>query len=91
MSKPLTIQIPDELEQELIHRATQLKLPLEAFILQSLHQLIQVEETDDTPKADKDEYEDESKESMLASLHVALQEVKDGKVRPIEELWDDLR
>ncbi len=36
------------------------------------------------------EYEDESKKSILASFHTALQEVKEGKVHPIEELWDDI-
>jgi len=36
------------------------------------------------------QYEDESKESILASLHTALQEVREGEVHPIEELWDDI-
>jgi len=37
----ITIQLPDDLQQYLVQQATQLKLPLETFILQSLHQLSQ--------------------------------------------------
>jgi predicted HAD superfamily phosphohydrolase len=81
MSKPLTIQISTELEQQLTRRAAQLNIPLETFVLQSLHQLVQ---QDDDPDPD------ESKEVILASLRTALQEVKDGKVHPIEELWDGI-
>jgi hypothetical protein len=44
MPEPLSIQIPIELEQPLTRRAAQLNLSLEAFVLQSLHQLAQ--ETD---------------------------------------------
>jgi uncharacterized protein (DUF1778 family) len=84
MSDPLNIQIPIELEQQLTRRAAQLNLSLETFVLQSLHQLAQ--ETD----ADQEDYEDEPKESILASLRTALQEVKEGKVHPIEELWDGI-
>ncbi len=81
MSKPLTIQLPTELEQQLTLRAAQLNIPLETFVLQSLHQLVQQDDDDDP---------DESKEAVLASLRTALQEVKDGKVHPIEELWDGI-
>jgi hypothetical protein len=82
MSQLFSIQIPIELEQQLTRRAAQLNLPLEAFVLQSLHQLAQ--------EADADQDEDESKESILASLRTALQEVQEGKVHPIEELWDGI-
>jgi predicted transcriptional regulator len=85
MSTPLTIQIPPELEQQLTRRAAQLNIPLETFVLQSLHQIIQEEDTNQY-----NEYEDEPKEAILASLRTALQEVKDGKVHPIEELWDGI-
>jgi hypothetical protein len=84
MSDSLSIQIPIELEQQLTRRAAQLNLPLETFVLQSLHQLAQ--ETD----ADQEDCEDEPKESILASLRTALQEVKEGKVHPIEELWNGI-
>jgi predicted transcriptional regulator len=86
MSTPLTIQIPPELEQQLTRRAAQLNIPLEAFILQSLHQAMQ----DDDVNREDNEYEDEPREAILASLRTALQEVKDGKVHPIEELWDGI-
>jgi hypothetical protein len=82
MFKPLTIQIPTELEQQLTLRATQLNIPLETFVLRSLHRLVQQDDDDDS--------NDEPKEVILASLRTALQEVKDGKVHPIEELWDGI-
>ncbi|MCU0566831.1 MAG: hypothetical protein MUF49_09565 [Oculatellaceae cyanobacterium Prado106] len=81
MTTPLTIQLPPELEQQLIRRAAQLNISLETFVLRSLHQVIQAEEN---------EYEDEPKEAILASLRTSLQEVKDGKVHSIEELWDGI-
>jgi DNA-directed RNA polymerase subunit K/omega len=81
MSSPLTIQIPPELEVQITRRAAQLNISPETFVLQSLQQAIQEEEN---------EYEDEPKEAILASLRTALQEVKDGKVHPIEELWDGI-
>lgn len=37
----ITINIPKDLEQKLIQQATQLNIPLESFILQSLRQLTQ--------------------------------------------------
>ncbi|MEO6861799.1 MAG: hypothetical protein ABI180_09735, partial [Microcoleus sp.] len=47
-------------------------------ILKSLDQLFE---------EDKD---DPSKEDILNSLLIALQEVEDGKVHPIAELWDGI-
>jgi predicted transcriptional regulator len=81
MSTPLTIQIPPELEAQITRRAAQLNISLETFVLQSLQQVIQ---------AEANEYEDEPKEAILASLRTALQEVKEGKIHPIEELWDGI-
>jgi predicted transcriptional regulator len=86
MSTRLTIQIPPELEQQLTRRAAQLNIPVETFVLQSLHQVVQ----DDNANQEASHYEDEPKEAILASLRTALQEVKDGKIHPIEELWDDI-
>jgi hypothetical protein len=80
MSEPLSIQIPITLEQPLTRRAAQLNLSLENSVPQSLHQLAQ--------ETGEDHCEDESKESILASLRTALQEVQEGKVYPIEELWN---
>lgn len=74
----ITLTIPDRLEQKLLEKASQLNLPIETLILQSLRQLFQEDE------------EELSKEDILNSLRIALQEVEDGKVHPIAELWDDI-
>ncbi|MEG4407266.1 hypothetical protein [Microcoleus sp. MON2_D5] len=74
----ITLTIPDHLEQQLLQKASQLNLPIETLILQSLGQLFQEDE------------EDISKEEILNSLRIALQEVEDGKVHPIAELWDGI-
>jgi hypothetical protein len=73
----INLTIPDRLEQQLLEKASQLNLPIETLILQSLRQLFQEDE------------EDISKEDILNSLRIALQEVEDGKVHPIAELWID--
>ncbi|MEG4344122.1 hypothetical protein QUB70_12640 [Microcoleus sp. A003_D6] len=74
----ITLTIPDQLEQQLLQKASQLNLPIETLILESLGQLFQ---------EDEDEL---SKEDILNSLRIALQEVEDGKVHPIAELWDGI-
>lgn len=74
----ITLTIPDRLEQQLLEKASQLNLPIETLILQSLRQLFQEDE------------EELSKEDILNSLRIALQEVEDGKVHPIAELWDGI-
>lgn len=74
----ITLTIPDHLEQQLLQKASQLNLPIETLILQSLGQLFQ---------KDEDEL---SKEDILNSLRIALQEVEEGKVHPIAELWDGI-
>jgi hypothetical protein len=40
MSKTLSIQLPDELQQQLLQRAKSLNISLESLILQSLSQLV---------------------------------------------------
>jgi predicted transcriptional regulator len=74
-----TIQIPQDLEQQLLLLATQQNLPLDRFILQSLQGIVQQQDFDDTPKAE-----------VLAGLRRALEDVKAGRLSPVEELWDDL-
>ncbi|MEG4838021.1 hypothetical protein [Microcoleus sp. B9-D4] len=74
----ITLTLPDRLEQQLLEKASQLNLPVETLILQSLRQLFQEDE------------EELSKEDILNSLRIALQEVEDGKVHPIAELWDGI-
>jgi predicted transcriptional regulator len=76
MTKSLTIQIPEDLEQQLIHRAAQLNIPVETLILETLIQLVQQPDPDDTPK-----------EAVLASLQRALEDAQADRVYPIEELW----
>ena len=78
MAKTLT-QIADGLEQQLTLQAETLNLSLEEFILQFLAQVI--------PPHDPD---DESKESVLAGLRQAWQEVRAGQTIPLEQLWDDI-
>jgi antitoxin component of RelBE/YafQ-DinJ toxin-antitoxin module len=73
----LTIQIPQILESQLTQLATQHNLPLETFILQTLQQLTEPD-LDDTSKAE-----------VLAGLYRALEDVKAGRISPIETLWDE--
>jgi hypothetical protein len=77
MTKSFTIQIPKDLEQQLMLRAAQLNIPIETLILETLHQLVQQPDPDDTPK-----------EVVLASLQRALEDAQSSRVYPIEELWD---
>ena len=72
-----TIQIPQALEQQLLQLATQQNLSLDRFILQSLEEVVL--DFDDTPKAE-----------ILAGLQRALEDVKAGRLSPVEDLWDDL-
>jgi predicted transcriptional regulator len=72
-----TIQIPQALEQQLLQLATQQNLSLDRFILQSLEEIVL--DFDDTPKAE-----------ILAGLQRALEDVKAGRLSPVEDLWDDL-
>ncbi|MFW5766234.1 MAG: hypothetical protein ACOC07_18955 [Coleofasciculus sp.] len=44
----ITLNIPKDLEQKLIQQATQLNIPLESFILQSLCQLTQTNQMTQT-------------------------------------------
>ncbi|WP_333105233.1 MULTISPECIES: hypothetical protein [unclassified Microcoleus] len=57
----INLTITDRLEQQLLEKASQLNLPIETLILESLRQLFQ-------------EHEEElSKEDILNSLRIALQ------------------
>lgn len=75
----IIIQIPDALQQKLTERASQLNIPLETLILESLADLVKPLDPDDTPKA-----------AVLESLRVSLEDVKAGRVYPIEALWDGI-
>jgi predicted transcriptional regulator len=71
----LTIQIPQDLEEQLAQRATQLNLSLETFIIQALQEVAQHSDIIDTPKAE-----------VLAGFQRSLEDVKAGRVSSIETL-----
>lgn len=48
----ITLNIPEDLEQNLLQQATQLNIPLGTFIVQSLHQLTQTEQNNISPWSD---------------------------------------
>lgn len=75
----ITIQIPDELEQKLTERASQLNVPLETFILESLVQLIEPLDPDDTPN-----------EVILEGLREGLQQALNGQTIPLSQMWDGI-
>jgi predicted transcriptional regulator len=75
----ITIELPDDLERQLISQAEQLHTSIENLILQSLTQSFGHIDGDDEPK-----------EVVLESLRKSWQEAQDGKVRPISELWDGI-
>ena len=79
MTKPLTIQIPDDLEQQLSDRATQLNTTIESLILESLQQLVDQPDPNELSKAE-----------ILAGLHRAMADAQAGRVIPVEQLWDGI-
>jgi len=79
MSKPLTIHLPEDLEQELILRANQLNVPLESFVLESLQQLISQSDPDD-----------DSIESVREGIRQGWHEAMTGQTHPISQLWNGI-
>ncbi len=79
MTKPLTIHIPDDLEQQLSDRATQLNTTIEFLILESLQQMVEQPDPDEMTKAE-----------ILAGLHRAIVDAQAGRVIPVEQLWDGI-
>ena len=75
----VTIQIPDELEQKLTERASQLNVPLETFILESLVQLVKPSDPDDTPN-----------EVVLEGLREGLQQALNGQTIPLSQMWNGI-
>jgi predicted transcriptional regulator len=73
-----TIQIPQDLEQQLTQLATQQNLPLDTFILQTLQQIAQQQEPVQT------------KAEILAGIQRALEDVKAGRISPVEDLWNEI-
>jgi len=79
MTKPLTIQIPDDLEQQLTDRAVQLNTTIESLILESLQQLVDQPDPNELSKAE-----------ILAGLQRAMVDAQAGRVIPVEQLWDGI-
>ncbi len=79
MTKPLTIQIPDDLEQQLTDRAAQLNTTIESLILESLQQLVEQPDPNELSKAE-----------ILAGLQRAMVDAQAGRVIPVEQLWDGI-
>lgn len=78
-SMQVTIHIPDDLEQKLTERASQLNVPLETLILESLMQLIELSDPDDTPD-----------EAVLEGLREGLQQALNGQTIPLAQMWDGI-
>jgi len=79
MTKPLTIQISDDLEQQLTDRAVQLNTTIESLILESLQQLVDQPDPNELSKAE-----------ILAGLQRAMVDAQAGRVIPVEQLWDGI-
>jgi predicted transcriptional regulator len=75
----VTIQIPDDLEQKLTERASQLNVPLETLILESLVQLVEPSDSDETPD-----------EVVLEGLREGLQQALNGQTIPLSKMWDGI-
>jgi predicted transcriptional regulator len=79
MTKSLTIQISDDLEQQLSDRAAQLNTTIESLILESLQQIVEQPDDDELTKAE-----------ILAGLQRAMADAQAGRVIPVEQLWDGI-
>ena len=75
----VVIQIPDDIEQKLAERASQLNIPLETFILESLVQLVEPSDPDNTPN-----------EVILEGLREGLQQALSGQTIPLSQMWDGI-
>lgn len=85
MTKKLTIQIPDNLEQQLLLEAKRLNLPLEDFVLQSLTRLMSTVNENDEPDPDET-----PTEVVLEGLRQGLQEAFTGQTLPLSQMWEGI-
>ncbi|HZG40311.1 MAG TPA: hypothetical protein VEZ50_16660 [Nodosilinea sp.] len=83
MSRTLTIEIPGELDRRLVLEAERRQIPLEDLVLQFIAQSFQAFE-------DEVDEDDEPKELVLKSLRASLQDIEEGKILPIEDLWNGI-
>lgn len=83
MTKKLTIQIPDFLEQQLALEAKRLNLPLEDFVLQSLIQLMSTLNNEPDP-------DETPTEVALEGIRQGLQEAFTGQTIPLSQMWEGI-
>ncbi len=83
MTKKLTIQIPDFLEQQLALEAKRRNLPLEDFVLQSLTQLMSTLNNEPDP-------DETPTEVALEGIHQGLQEAFTGQTLPLSQMWEGI-
>jgi predicted HTH domain antitoxin len=96
----LTIDLPDNLSLNETTIRTELAIVLyqqQTLLIEQAAQLINIDVDDFyqilvdrgilTPPVDPD---DDPDELILAHLRISLQEAKEGKTKPISELWDGI-
>jgi predicted HTH domain antitoxin len=96
----ITIDLPDNLSLTETTIRTELVIVLfqqQTFLIEQAAQLIPIDVDDFyqilvdrgilTAPADPD---DDPKELILAHLRISLQEAREGKTKPISQLWDNL-
>ena len=96
----ITIDLPDALQISEADLRTELAIALfqqKNILIEQAAQLAQIDVDDFydllvdrqilTPPADPD---DDPDELILAHLRISLQDIKEGRTRPISELWDGI-
>ncbi len=96
----VTIDLPDNLSLNETTIRTELAIVLfqqHTLLIEQAAQLVNIDVDDFyqiltdrhilTPPADPDDTPDEL---ILAHLRISLQEVREGKTKPVSELWDDI-
>jgi predicted HTH domain antitoxin len=96
----VTIDLPDNLSLNETTIRTELAIVLfqqQTLLIEQAAQLVNIDVDDFyqiltdrhilTPPDDPDDTPDEL---ILAHLRISLQEAKEGKTKPISELWDDI-
>lgn len=96
----ITIDLPDNLsltEAELRRELAIALFQQKVLLIEQAAQIIEIDLDDFyqvlvdrgilTPPSDPD---DDPDELILAHLRISLQEIKEGKVKPISELWDGI-
>ncbi len=83
MSRTLTIEIPGELDRQLVLEAERRQIPLEELVLQFIAQSFQSSE-------DEIDEDGEPKALVLSSLRASLRDIEEGRILPIEDLWNGI-